>query len=245
MINKKIILACLTGALMVSANFAYAEEEQPQAKNVHVTLSLKGWNESWSTWNWVGNLGAYGPGTLINSADSSMALIGGVTVRIKDFFMSGNYAPQSSFEFTDITKTYKRSENDLNFGFYVNPQVAFSLGRKVVELTYNPNAVWTHTFITLGVNGSSRIGDSNFFMYENGAMSLTGTTDVTFTTTGVKGTPTYRSLEAGFGFAANPKLTFTAGYKFQQVELPLTFGTLTENTRDTTTGFIFGAALTF
>jgi hypothetical protein len=247
MLNKKIVMACITAASLLSANLALAQEEdEQQGKNFHLTLSAKMWNESWSTWQRVGTLSPYGNGTLMDTADNTAAFIGGVTARFKNGFVSANYAPQTSFDFPNNVETYKRSEYDVNVGYYLHPQIGLSLGYKSVELEYNPAAVWTHNFLTLGLNSSARIGDSSFFMYQNGAISLTGSTDVTFTTV-EKGTPEYQSLEAGLGVSVTQGLILTAGYKFQQIELPLTFAStgLTVNTRDTTTGFIFGAAYTF
>jgi hypothetical protein len=246
MISKKIMIVCMAGASLLSAGLAYAEEESAATKNWHLTLSGKAWNESWSTWAWVGNFGSpYGNGTLINSSDSKVSGILGVTARYKDVFVSGNYAPKSSYYFNDIGATYKRSEGDLNFGYYLHPQLGVSLGYKQVKLDYNPS-IWTHNFITLGVNAAARVGESRFFMYENAAFSLTGATNVNHALISTKGTPTYRSLESGLGLSITRGLILTAGYKFQQIELPLTFASgLTENTRDTTNGFIMGMAYTF
>lgn len=253
MINKKIMMACLAGASMLSASVVYAEEDSAPTKNWHVTVSGKAWNESWSTWQYINTNPANGVvGTTINSADNTFALIGGVTARFKDFFVSGNYAPQTNFNFKDISQTNKRSEGDLNVGYYLHPQVGISLGYKQVKLAYGTTETpWTHKFLTLGLNSSARIGESKFFMYENGALSLTGSTsttrDAAFQASGLsKGTPTYRSLEAGLGFTATQNMIVTAGYKFQQVELPYTWSGngVTVNTRDTTTGFIFGVAYT-
>jgi hypothetical protein len=246
MFNKKIMMTCLAGASMLSAGLVYADDEPVPTKNLHVTISAKAWNESWSTWNNVYGYGAPGPGTMINTSDTTLAAIGGVTVRYKNLFVSGNYAPPTTFNFADIAQKDKRSEGDLNIGYYLHPQVGISLGYKQVKLDYGGTGayVWTHKFITLGLNASARVGESRFFMYENAAFSLTGNTSVTFTTV-PRGTPTYRSLEAGLGISATQHLIVSAGYKFQQIELPLTFPGITENTRDTTNGFIFGMAYTF
>jgi hypothetical protein len=243
MFNKKIGLACLAGASMLSTGLAYADEDQATPKNWHITVSAKTWYESWSTWQVTGATLA-GNGTLINSSDAKFAVLGGATFRYKNIFVSGNYSPATTFTFNDIGQQFKRSEGDINVGYYVHPQVGISLGYKQVKLDYQPG-VWTHNFLTLGVNGSARIEGTPFFLYGNGAGSLTGSTSVDFPLTGTKGTPKYQSMEVGFGYVAMKNLIVTGGYKFQQVELPLTFGSLTEKTRDTTTGYIFGVAYTF
>jgi hypothetical protein len=241
MICKKIGMAGLVGASLLSGGFAYADEESAQTKDWHVTVSAKGWYESWSTWQTVTS----GVGTLINASDSKVDFIGGVTARYKDFFLSGNYSPKQTFTFSDVGLQHKRSEGDINFGYYVHPQVGLSVGYKQVKLEYNPNAVWTYDFLTVGINGSARIEGTPFFLYGNGAGSLTGTSSVSFTTV-PRGTPKYASMETGLGWSATQSLIVTFGYKFQQIELPLNFvGGTTENTRDTTTGYILGVAYTF
>jgi hypothetical protein len=255
MINKKIMMVCLAGASLLSAGLAYADDEPAPTKNLHVTISAKAWNESWSTWQYLNTNPANPPvGTTISSSDNKIAGIVGVTVRYRDFFVSGNYAPPTEFNFADTGETNKRSEGDLNFGYYLHPQIGVSLGYKQVKLDYGATgtSLWTHKFITLGINAAARMGESRFFMYENGAFSLTGSTsttqDAAFTSAGLsKGTPTYRSLESGLGLSVTRGLILTMGYKFQQVELPYTWSGngVTENTRDTTNGFIFGMAYTF
>ena len=256
MINKKIMMVCLAGASLLSAGLAYAEEEQEATQNWHVTISGKAWNESWSTWTYLNTNSASPPvGTTINTSDNKIAGIVGVTARYRNFFVGGNYAPSTEFNFADVAQIYKRSEGDLNVCYYLHPQIGVSLGYKQVKVDYSPGAgggKWTHKFITLGINAAARMGESRFFMYENGAFSLSGTTattqDANFEAAGLsKGTPTYRSLESGLGLSVTRGLILTMGYKFQQVELPYTWSGngVTENTRDTTNGFIFGMAYTF
>jgi hypothetical protein len=256
--SKKMWVAGLVAVGMLSANFAYAEGE---GGDWRFTLSAKSWREAWSGWNRVGNFGGtIGPGTLINTSDTGSSLITGATVRYKDMFVNMNNSASTSYSFPDrwdgasttLGDTASRAENDLNLGYYLSPQLALTLGTKTVELTYSPTAVWTHSFNTVGLSGSARIGESSFFMYENGAVSISGDTTISFTSASyTKGTPDYKSLEGGLGWAATKNLIFTAGYKFQDVQLPLTFVTpvlgsvLTINTHDTTEGFIFGAAVTF
>ena len=260
--SKKMWVAGLVAVGMMSASFAYAEGE---GGDWRFTLSAKSWSEAWSGWNYVGDFrGATGraadPGTLINTSDRGSALITGATVRYKDMFVNMNNSASTSYTFptaydgvsTTLGTTASRAEKDLNLGFYLSPQLALTLGTKTVELTYDPTSVWTHSFNTVGLSGSARIRESSFFMYENGALSISGDTTVSFTATNyTKGTPDYKSLEGGLGWAATKNLIFTAGYKFQDVQLPLTFvnpvlgSVLTINTRDTTEGFIFGVAVTF
>lgn len=245
----KIGAACLALALSYGGSALADDSTPPQPKDWHFTLSAKGWYESWSTWQTVYTNPPPGKaGTLLNTADSRIALIGGATVRYKNLFVNGNISPSTTFNFTDVLQKYKRSENDLNVGYYIHPQVAIAVGMKNLRIEYDPSSVWKYSFVTLGFNGAAPISGTHLFFYGNGARSITGTATSSFAITGYSlGTPIYQSFETGIGYAGGGNVIYTLGYKFQQAELPimdLTNGML-ERTRDTTLGFIFGAAVTF
>ncbi len=237
---KKLGMTCLAGAALVASGVVCADEEQAANKDWHVTVSGKLWANSWNAWTTAGASGT------TSVVASKVPVIGGVTARYKDFFISGNYSPSTNYDFSSYAGqgTYSRKEFDVNAGYYLVPQVALALGYKQIDLSYSAASQWKYKFAILGINGVSRINDTPAFMYGNGAFGV-GTVSSTYAPFAGygAGNPTYESMEAGFGFAITKNFVATIGYKYQQ--LALSFSNQVAKARDITTGYMFGVAYTF
>jgi hypothetical protein len=241
MFNRKLGLVCLIGISFFSG-LAYAadDNEEAPAKNWHVTLSGKLWANNWNGWT---NTTSSGTTSIVASG---VPVIGGVTVRYKNYFISGNFSPSTTYDFSAYTGEgkYKRREFDINGGYYIVPQVALAIGYKEVDMEYSANSTWKYKFGIIGVNGASQINDTKAFMYGNGAFGIGKVTSTYPPFAGYgAGNPTYESMEAGFGFTLAKNLIGTLGYKYQQISL--SFSGSPAKARDITTGYILGVAYTF
>lgn len=247
MISKKLIW--LTSALMLSSGLAYAEEEQVAQKDFHVTLSAKAWAHTWNGWQNSSNAGT------VSVDQSEIPFIGGATVTYGKFFLSGNYSPETNYDFTRFTGALngKRKEYDLNFGYYIHPQVALALGYKAVNIHYYDSVTpttyydWNYRFPIIGIMANAPVMDTKFFMYGSGAIGIGGTVSGN-TASNAKNVDKveYKTFEAGMGYAITNALKGTVGYKYQEMNAKWkdSVGVLAKP-RDTTSGLMLGVSYTF
>ena len=264
-------------ALLVAAVPSQAEEQStPVGKDVTLAIGMKFWFNTWQSAQ-----GSFGPqqGTNVQTyvSDSNVAFIPSISLKIKDFFISTSYlgAPEYTFpEYSDtilITTagtttaytlqhktTATRTESDTNIGWYVTPNLALTLGYKIVTLEITDKRSGTglqsRTVIdkptyagpTIGFIGSVPVGEG-FGLFGNLAL---GKMDMEYE----GGTTTYDadyvSTEIGIGYKAKSlPLSFTVGYRFQSIEQELPSyqigGSGTPVSPDVTKGFTFGINLIF
>jgi hypothetical protein len=241
-------------ALLAAAGPSVAEEQStPIGKDVTLAIGIKFWLHSWqsangSAWSTVNN---YSEGTNVRTyvSDANVAFIPSISLKIKDFFISTSYlgAPEYTFpEYTDVfvssvsgtqtayTKTHKttatRSESDTNIGWYVTPNLALTLGYKIVtqEITDKMSCAPlvcgtvvdkpTYKGPTIGFIGSVPVGEG-FGLYGNLAF---GKLDMKYEGGTTSYDTDYISTELGIGYKGQGiPISFTLGYRFQSIEQKL------------------------
>ncbi|MEK6743370.1 MAG: hypothetical protein AABZ15_07170 [Nitrospirota bacterium] len=263
-------------ALLAAAGPSMAAESSPLGKDVTLAIGMKFWFNTWQSAQ--GSNGAQ-QGTNVQSyiSDSNVAFTPSISLKIKDFFVSTSFlgAPEYTFpEYSDtivITSgptttaytlnhktTATRTESDTNIGWYVTPNLALTLGYKIVNLEITDKRSGTgllsrtvidkatYTGPTIGFIGSVPIGEG-FGLYGNLAL---GKMDMEYQ----GGTTTYDadyvSTEIGVGYKEKSMpLSFTMGYRFQSIEQKLPSyqigGPGTPISPDVTKGFTFGINLIF
>jgi hypothetical protein len=269
-------LILLLALLAAAGPSAAAEQSTPLGKDVTLAIGMKFWFNTWQSAN-----GSFGPqqGTNVQAyvSDSNMAVIPSISLKIKDFFISTSYlgAPEYTFPtYSDtilITSgptttaytlnhktTAKRTESDTNIGWYVSPNLALTVGYKIVtqEITDKRTGTGltsrtqvdkpTYSGPTIGFIGSVPVGEG-FGLFGNLAL---GKLDMKYE----GGTTTYDadyvSTEIGIGYKKKSlPLSFTVGYRFQSIEQKLPSyqigGPGTPVSPDVTKGFTFGINLIF
>ena len=250
---------------------AFAEDTAPggayaQKSDVKVSIGLKAWNNTWESGTPLhdGGMGSF-------TAGEQLSLVPSIGIRWKDFLVSASYFNKTSYSFTDyrdkvtfdngtfseiISTKADRDEYDINIGYFVLPGVAVSLGYKEVKQKYHiiftgdagPFDVGTQTTTlstpTLGIQASSKIGDTPFFMYGSGAMSIGDSLKAEFEN-GSSVTGWYSAAELGLGYAFPSGIVFTLGVKSQFMDVKMDTSGLTQRARDITSGLIAGIAYTF
>ena len=264
-------------ALLVTAGPSIAAEQStPVGKDVTLAIGLKFWFNTWQSAQ--GSNGAQ-QGTNVQTyvSDPNIAFIPSISLKIKDFFISTSYMGAAEYTFPEYSDTIvigsaptytaytlnhkttaKRTESDTNIGWYVTPNLAFTLGYKVVtqEITDKRSGTGltsrtvidkpTYSGPTIGFIGSVPISEG-FGLFGNLAL---GKLDMEYE----GGTTTYDadyvSTEIGIGYKEKSlPLSFTLGYRFQSIEQKLPSyqigGPGTPVSPDVTKGFTFGINLIF
>jgi len=264
-------------ALLAAAGPSQAEEQStPIGKDVTLAIGMKLWFNTWQSAN--GSVfNQQGTNVQTYVSDSNVAFIPSISLKIKNFFISTSYlgAPEYTFpSYTDtivITSgptstaytlkhdiTATRTESDTNIGWYVTPNLAFTLGYKIVtqEITDKQSGTGltartsiskpTYAGPTIGFIGSVPVGEG-FGLYGNLAL---GKLDMEYE----GGTTTYDadyvSTEIGIGYKEKSlPLSFTIGYRFQSIEQEMpaynVLGTGAQISPDVTKGLTFGINLIF
>jgi len=264
-------------ALLAAAGPSQAEEQStPIGKDVTLAIGMKFWFNTWQSAN--GSVfNQQGTNVQTYVSDSNVAFIPSISLKIKNFFISTSYlgAPEYTFpSYTDtivITSgptstaytlkhdiTATRTESDTNIGWYVTPNLAFTLGYKIVtqEITDKQSGTGltartsiskpTYAGPTIGFIGSVPVGEG-FGLYGNLAL---GKLDMEYE----GGTTTYDadyvSTEIGIGYKEKSlPLSFTIGYRFQSIEQEMpaynVLGTGAQISPDVTKGLTFGINLIF
>jgi hypothetical protein len=265
-------------ALLVAAVPSQAEEQSsPLGKDVTLAIGMKFWFNTWQSAN-----GSYGPeqGANVQSyvSDPNVAFIPSISLKIKDFFISTSYlgAPEYTFPAYSDTliltssgtttaytlnheTTAKRTESDTNIGWYVTPNLALTLGYKIVtqEITdkRSGTGLLSTTFVqkptyagpTIGFIGSVPIGEG-FGLYGNLAL---GKLDMEYEGSSYTYKTDYVSTEIGIGYKGKSlPLSFTVGYRFQSIEQKMPDYSLPDSpgtpiSPDVTKGVTFGVNLIF
>jgi hypothetical protein len=266
--KSRTTITAVALALGLGGTSAFAQQ-----KDLTVTLGLKVWGNTWESGQVNTGFVGGGSNSNNFTSGQEWSTIPSLTLKYKDWFISGSQFMKTSYNFpaqtslgfapaaavaTPNTQTLRadRKETDVNLGWYFVPQVAVTIGWKEIKQTYtstftpaafapfNTSAqTTTNEGITVGIQGSARIGNSGFFMYGNGASSLGNNFKAKFGGGNPNWDGWFASSELGFGYAFGGGVTATLGYKYQVLDFAAT--NTNQRGRDITTGFIGGVAYTF
>jgi hypothetical protein len=241
--------ACVLLALTVAASTAQAQES-----DFTMTFGTKVWVAEWSTWFLDENTNN---DQVINqkSAKAKAIVIPQLGFRYKDFVgsVSGSIASKHEFTQPGVTAEFKRRELDVNFGYYITPGLAASLGyKKFDQIDAAGNKVYQVSGPTIGVSAASPLS-GGFSVY--GALGL-GALRIKSAPANVSAD--YSLSEVGLGYTVPlgrfvKSMNLSAGYRTQVIkargiELADTTGTVgsvKQDARDVTQGFTLGAVFAF
>lgn len=228
--------------LVVLAWFA-AGAALAQDAGLSVSVGARAWYAQWTTFSYFTENNVNRALTQV-SADNKLVLVPTVSVRYGDFVGTLSAVPSTTFTFAD-GGSGTRKEFDLNLGYTVMPGLTMTLGYKKVSQR-DGNVRYEPAGPVAGLSANAPLSGA-FSMY--GALGFgrlktptSGGDEV------VKFKADYRLTEVGLAYALNTgglpmRWTFTAGYRIQVMGSKEAFGT--QDGRDTTQGFTFGALATF
>jgi len=280
----KIVLLALCSIVILGATHlanAQAPGEQPTDKTVQITddlrfsFGLKLWFNKWENAKFGTNPGPH----ILHMDDNSIGYIPTLGLRYKDFFISasGMFATAYKFDvplsFTQINGDTSfgasRQEADINFGYYIHPMIAASIGYKgtfqtlhiqdhlvgqnplnrpsptpaQVKYTYNGPTVGLSTNIPFGEGGLGLLPFGlNLYGNAGGGYLFTSTS---FKPVEFGNHAAYGVVEGGLAYKPDQlPLVFTVGYKYQLINTQLnsTFKQLfrTNSVNDITSGPLIG-----
>ncbi len=167
--------------------------------------------------------------------------------------------PGGSNTSTTASHTTDREEYDINVGYYFLPGVAVSLGYKSIKLSHSYTYQWigaaakpgaydvTYKTPIIGIQASSQLGGSSFYLYGNGAISIGNS--LTREDTSNLVTPTsdgsYSAAELGVGYAISKNMVFSIGTKYQVANVKDSDTSGKGTMRDVTSGVTAGISYTF
>ena len=207
---------------------------------VRVTIGVKAWMHTWSTWTNAGTVtGSVGH----TETDTETVLVPSVNLRIRNFFVSADFFPEKEYDFLSDYRGVKRSEWSVVGGYYLVPQLAIALGFKQINQQFSSAFDATLSIPMLGLQAGAPIGESgNWFIYGNGFF---GPVEFKEKASNVlddqKGW--YYSTELGTGYRFFERLAATVGYKYQTVRWEELQGKVPGY--DYTAGWIVGLSFTF
>jgi hypothetical protein len=232
---KSLIRTVAVGALLLSlAPAALAQD------GVRFTIGVKAWTHTWSTWTNSGSVtGAVGQ----TETDTETVLVPSVNLRIRNFFISGDFFPEKEYDFLSDYTGIKRSEWSIVAGYYLVPQLAIAIGYKQINQQFSSAFDATLSVPMLGLQAGAPIGESgDWFIYGNGFFGPVEFKEKNSTLLDdQKGW--YYSSELGMGYRFFERLAATVGYKTQTVRWEELQGKVPGY--DYTAGWIFGLSFTF
>jgi hypothetical protein len=216
---------------------------QAQESGLSVSVGARAWYTEWTTFSYFAPQNVNLALTQV-SATNKLVLVPVVSVRYGDFVGSFSAVPSTRFSFADGGSGTRR-EFDANVGYALMPGLAVTLGYKKVSQRdgasrYEPGGP------VAGLSANAQL-DGPFSVY--GALGLgrlkTPTSDDPNV---VQFKADYRLTELGLAYGLNAdrplrRWTFTTGYRIQVMSSKEAFGS--QDGRDTTQGFTFGAVATF
>jgi len=160
-----IVLLCLSIPSLIAAPAFGGDND------LSFTVGVKGWESSWTTWRPVGV--GYDNGSVTISqelnSDTRFVLIPQASLRYANFFAAASYLAPETYPLTGNidSQTYvsgRRTELDVNGGYYVLQGLALTVGYKQIRQDYGAGElVWSGP--TIGVAGSAPLGSSNLAVY--------------------------------------------------------------------------------
>lgn len=216
--------------------------------DVTVTVGLKAWNNSWSSWNTTYDDQSPSRAIVQNLETSETSLIPSVSVRYKNFLVGGSYFAKQSYGFGfqggDVGNV-SRLEYDLSAGYYVLPTLAIIAGYKKVEQKFR-DGTYKFSGPILGFSGSAPL-TGGFSLYGTAALGIMDLKDPT----GTKSDANYRLGEVGLAYSfdagmGTKAVIGTIGYRSQAIITKLKYeGFVGYKGRDTTEGLTIGIAAAF
>lgn len=241
--NKIVILSALVAAC-AGTSFTALADDMAAPKNYSVTLGLKVWENEWVSWNTPG-------AAQLPASDTTTAYNPSVTVKYKNFFVSGSVMPKKTYDVrgsvTGANIQASRQEGDISVGYYVHPQIGVTLGYKKITQTWGTTEyVWK--IPAVGIATAAAIQDTKMFLYGNLAVGIASvsTSNNTANIWQMKG-GTYTTSEFGMGYSILPSFRLTLGYKSQSIPTSMEAQLTTTRIKmvDSTRGFVFGGSYTF
>ncbi len=240
---KRLTLTLAAGLAALSSPLAHAQDG-----GLTIAVGLKAWYADWTTW-FVEQDRDNVDFLTQEPAKAKLISVPQLSVRYKDFVASVSTAVKSKHEFPSPvgTSRFERTELDVNFGYYVTPGLAATVGYKRFTQTGAITGVEIYEVAgpTIGLSGSASLAGA-FSMYGAlglGQLKLTGTSDLSarysLSEVGLAyGMPVGRLLKA---------VSLTAGYRMQVITargVVLTDSVgqnpVKQDARDLTQGFTFG-----
>ena len=210
------------GAAVVAALFPISAAAQgaPASSgflpdDVNVTVGARVWHTRWTTWLTPAAVVSYFPARI----EPTITPV--VSVRYRQFFVSGSYMVDKTFDFLDDSVSFKRGEYDINFGYFLLPGLAVTLGWKNVNYEGDPGV---YRFVakgpTIGLAGNAAISPA-VSLYGNLAYGRPKLHDYGGAYEKEKGK--YLLTEFGLAFplgqmhSSMNRFVATAGYRYQRV----------------------------
>ena len=234
----KLPLAAAAAAFAFVSSPAVAQDWS----DVHGTIGVRAWGVEWSTWFLVpGFLG----GAVYKEADRETAIIPVASLRYKDFLLAGSYMASKDYQFPVLNypKTERR-EYDINFGYFVAPSLAVTIGYKDVKYDTTEGFNTSMKGPTLGASGSAPVAPW-MSLYGSIATGLNMKLNDSSTFHDVKAK--YLVTELGLAFPLGQMspsfkgFVVTTGYRYQRIgghaNSP---GYPSDELYETTQGFVLG-----
>jgi hypothetical protein len=208
--------------------FAAAAQGSPASSgllpdDVSVTVGARVWHTRWTTWLSPEAVVSYFPARI----EPTITPV--VSVRYQRFFVSGSYLVDKTFHFLEDSPlllgqdrlSFKRNEYDVNFGYFLMPGLAVTVGWKNVNYEGDPG---DYRFVakgpTIGLSGNAAISPA-VSLYGNLAYGRPKLHDYGGVYEKEKGK--YLLTEFGLAFplgsvhSSMSRVVATAGYRYQRV----------------------------
>lgn len=229
---KKLLV---TAIALAATAFAHAQQAAPT-----VSVGLRAWHTQWDTFSYDTN--QFGDPVVTQApARDKLVLLPVLSMRWRDFTGSISLYPSTDHDFVSGERG-TRKEFDVNVGYFVTPGVALTLGYKKVEQG-GSSGVYALSGPVAGVSGTAPLGRdlALYGSFGMGWMKSTASSTVKFDAD-------YRLSEFGAAYTLPTStfvkaVTFTLGYRTQV--LTSKNATASQDGRDLTQGFTFGALASF
>lgn len=228
---------------------------QAQESNFGLNFGTKVWVADWSTW-FVQTNSSNQEFISQESAETKAMVIPQLSFRYRDFIgsVSGAVNTTHSFERFGGPAEFKRREADANFGYYITPGLAATVGyKKFDQINASGAKIYQVSGPTLGVSAASALsgGFSVYGALGIGVLSIKGSEDVS---------ADYSLNEVGLGYTLAlgrfvKAININLGYRMQVIKakgVPLSSDTtvptapvIKQDARDTTQGFTLAAVVAF
>jgi hypothetical protein len=151
---KVSLAAAATLAILSSPAMAQADNFWSE---IHGTVGARLWNVDWSSWFQSSVPGSSTTIAQYRNADKETTFIPLVSLRYKEFLVSGSYMLPKDFQFPIAGyPATERREYDVNFGYFLAPGLVVSLGYKNVKYESSDGEyTWNLKGPTLGMSGSA------------------------------------------------------------------------------------------
>ncbi len=211
--KKPLVIVAALAALSPLASNAQAQSTDStwmDMGDLHGTIGVRLWRTEWTSW--------FSDDRYIK-ADAETAVIPVVSLRYKQFLLSGSYMTKTDFTF-DPTYIPERKEYDVNFGYFILPSLAATVGYKHMEYLPGDGYNWTTKGWTVGLSGSAPLAPW-MSLYGNVAYGRPKINDNGFAFSGQKAK--YLLTEFGLAFPlgqVSPSMNgflATLGYRYQRV----------------------------